>query len=243
MILMIDWGNTYLKYIEIEALSIAEVESADLKQVETVSQLGELLNNNYQSIRVASVRSDKDNQQLETLIKSRTSDYSFAKTARQACGIQCGYDEVESLGIDRWLGILAAGADAKVAIISIGTAITLDVLIDSKHLGGQIIPGSRLLNEILLTTGKVRSKNNVDIKKNFGLGKSTTQSVEFGINSLVFSYLKHVIHEVKDKHAIENVILTGGGGQYWVEILSKNSANIELRSKLVFEGLVRLYSE
>jgi type III pantothenate kinase len=79
----------------------------------------------------------------------------FVASSRAAAGVTNGYRTPQRLGVDRWVALIGARerfpSDA-VCVISIGTAMTIDLL-DShgRHRGGAIVPGPRLMIESLLS--------------------------------------------------------------------------------------------
>ncbi|HWW19754.1 MAG TPA: type III pantothenate kinase [Steroidobacteraceae bacterium] len=71
------------------------------------------------------------------------------------CGVRNGYREVWRLGADRWVALVGARHEhpnMDLCIVGIGTAMTIDLLDSSgRHVGGNIIPGPKLMIESLLT--------------------------------------------------------------------------------------------
>ncbi|NDE33287.1 MAG: type III pantothenate kinase [Gammaproteobacteria bacterium] len=68
----------------------------------------------------------------------------IAKTLAEAEGIINGYREPQTLGVDRWLGLLGLQSVTSLPamIVDCGTAITIDILDPlGRHQGGYIAPG------------------------------------------------------------------------------------------------------
>lgn len=65
-----------------------------------------------------------------------------------------GYVRPDDLGVDRWLGLIAARAEhpqRSLIVVSAGTALTVDALAaDGRHLGGVIAPGLTAMRQGLL---------------------------------------------------------------------------------------------
>ena len=84
----------------------------------------------------------------------------WLRTPAQACGVRNAYAEPQRLGVDRFLGMVAAHAagHAPCVLVSVGTALTLDALAaDGRHLGSLIAPGPQLMQQSLLgATARVR---------------------------------------------------------------------------------------
>jgi type III pantothenate kinase len=78
----------------------------------------------------------------------------FARSAAAGGGVRNGYRESWRLGADRWVALIGAHhehADMDLCVVGIGTAMTIDLLDASgRHVGGNIIPGPRLMIESLL---------------------------------------------------------------------------------------------
>ena len=78
----------------------------------------------------------------------------------EALGVRCAYRELDRLGIDRWLAVLAAWERARGACVvaDLGTAATLDVVDDiGQHVGGYIVSGLQLsLKGLLAGTDNIR---------------------------------------------------------------------------------------
>jgi type III pantothenate kinase len=79
----------------------------------------------------------------------------FARSAAAGGGVRNGYREAWRLGADRWVALIGAHhehPDMDLCVVGIGTAMTIDLLDASgRHVGGNIIPGPRLMIESLLT--------------------------------------------------------------------------------------------
>lgn len=84
----------------------------------------------------------------------------WVRTPAEGCGVRNAYAEPHRLGVDRFLAMVAAHADAPgpCVLVGVGTALTLDALTgDGRHLGGLIAPGPQLMQQSLLgATARVR---------------------------------------------------------------------------------------
>jgi type III pantothenate kinase len=77
----------------------------------------------------------------------------YARSPAMACGVRNAYSAPARLGIDRFLGLVAAHRDTPgpAIVASCGTALTLDALgSDGHHLGGLIAPAPPLMRQALL---------------------------------------------------------------------------------------------
>jgi len=258
MFLLIDWGNTWLKYHLVDNLSAFTGDEKALVS-KTVSSPEVLLERikNYQienitlsNVLVSSVRSSQDNQQLTQLLEKIGLTPVFAKTERALGDVQCGYIDYQLLGIDRWLTIIAASQkDRVIGIIDIGSAITLDIVKSRAHLGGHILPGETLLKNSLLKTANVKVGDKTkQALAEFELGRSTKECVDFGVEQMIGGYLITSINQANKNYKVKRWVITGGGGEYWSNWLKKfaakeSSFQIKHKPNLVFQGLVIYYTE
>jgi len=259
MFLLIDWGNTRLKYHLINDLAGFADNDADLadnKVSKTASSVGELVfktkTADISHVLISSVRSDQDDEQLRQQFEVIGHRTYFAKVEKSNNGIQCAYSDPEKLGIDRWLTITAAAqVDQTVGIIDIGSAITLDIVQSQRHLGGHILPGGNLLKNSLLKTANVQVRQGVNdqsIKLNqLKLGQSTAECVDFGIEQMIGGYLACSMNQADCDHQVDQWFITGGGAKYWSKWLStaltdEEYLKLTLSPNLVFRGLAQFFA-
>ena len=249
MILLIDWGNTFLKYVIINiAFDIeSQLSFKKVKKTDSLDSLvSELSNGCAKNIitmaYISSVKKTFDNEQLSSKLNKLNVSSVFVKTERKFDHISCAYEEFEALGVDRWLTIVASQPSKNIiGIIDIGSAITIDVISkNGEHLGGQIVPGNKLLLDSLRATDRVLVSEQRLGKKEGLLGVSTDECVKLGVDQMIQGYLENSINEITRYHQVEHWIFTGGGGGYWNKRLSvsKNS-HYTFDGLLVFKGLVK----
>ncbi|MGH8090026.1 MAG: type III pantothenate kinase [Rudaea sp.] len=151
MKLLIDAGNSRLKWAWWDGTvldGVSAVANAGM-DVPALWKNGQ----NADAVWIASVASTAANAALAAAVRDRFGvEPVFAATRAQACGVQVAYAEPLSLGADRFLGLIAARAHTRGAVViaSCGTALTLDALAaDGAHLGGLIAAGPQLAQEAL----------------------------------------------------------------------------------------------
>ena len=138
-----------------------------------------------------------------------------ASVEKEYRGLKNAYRKISQLGIDRWLALIASWVQypAPVCLVSCGTAVTLDAIAKSgQHLGGLIIPGVFLQQEIL---NKYTSRINLEPGDNFklNLGKSTDECVSNGAVRSVVSLIESVKGELTLEHGDNlSCIISGGYG-------------------------------
>ncbi len=242
MILMIDWGNTQLKFVKCDSLSKESLISGQSFCVDNLSAFDKQTQQQYDLILISSVRSQQENDELSSLLKNKSKQLFFAKTSSKACEISCAYESPEFLGIDRWLGVLAVEDESQsIGLISIGTAITLDVVSNKKHLGGHILPGRQLMFDSLFSTGQVRPEINSVSEDTYHLGCSTSECVNYGVDANIYAYLLSVMQSIKKQHQVDHWVFTGGGGKFWADKLKNEDVQITFEPFVVTAGLIKLY--
>ncbi len=178
----------------------------------------------------------------------------FAVSQRQQGGVRNAYRWPEQLGVDRWLALLAARAmypSESVCIVSVGTALTVDLLENrGRHLGGLIVPGPALMVEALLnSTADIRRRAARGARSARGpsprvfFARDTRSAI--GAGSL---HAAVALTEYAMSRALEAVghpprlLLTGGGARELQRQLGGRELGIHARriDNLVLRGLAVL---
>src|SRR4051812_39616085 len=139
MRLLIDQGNTRLKWALWNDTGLKFAGAAPHGSLDELawSELPAV-----DSIWVASVASAEINERIDQAGRRHLGKPArFVRSRAQACGVRNAYAQPERLGVDRFLALIAAHAQAQEAavIASCGTALTLDALTaGGEHLGGLI---------------------------------------------------------------------------------------------------------
>jgi type III pantothenate kinase len=259
MFLMIDWGNTSLKFLLLAELPLlsAHPRSREIERVEKPCELLRIINSESEqssisNILIASVRSSEDNKELVDALSEIGAPIFYAKTSDSNVGITCAYKDPTKLGIDRWLAMIGAFQPqyASIGVVDIGSAITLDVVdLNGQHCGGQIVPGLNLAANSLLETGKVRFNALSSEICDFRLGQNTAECVQFGVHSMLSGYLSHAILKAISQHNVQKWFVTGGDSSVLTSLFEEirqstaGIANFVFVSDLVFIGLAKLYLE
>ncbi len=142
------------------------------------------------------------------------------------------------MGVDRWLALVAGWSEYRdnLCIVDFGTAITVDlVLADGRHLGGYILPGTRLMGELLnRRTRGVR----VSAEEATGLfpGKSTGECLGNGTRLAVVALIERVVSNAAKEYGSDfRCIITGGDAAEFREWLSPVTVYVP---DLVLQGMV-----
>ena len=171
----------------------------------------------------------------------------FIEPSENSHNVLNGYDEPQSLGVDRWVAMIAARTEFKknVMIIDMGTAITID-LVDKygTHQGGKILPGFKLMSETLnKNTNNIQQIINLhDIEKKDiqSWGKNTRNVIISGVTSAIFGAIQVSLDKVNKDFEEPVVIITGGDSGFFKGYLDRT---YKYRPNLVLSGLAVLASQ
>lgn len=171
----------------------------------------------------------------------------FLQTESNAFGVSNGYHESKSLGIDRWLNLIATYNNSKTkspfCVIDCGTCITVDALdADGMHLGGLILPGIQTMRQaVIQSTAECTLEDASPMMGSTMLARSTKQGLWGGTLFAAVSYLERLVDEMTLElgHDLK-IIVTGGEADL---LLSLMGPRFELREHLVFEGIIHYVNE
>jgi len=251
MYLLVDWGNTRLKYLIIDHLSLL-IEDGNRVESYVANSADDLIANvetaEISQVLVASVRDKNDNLKLQSRFDKLGLSCLFAKSSHHAAGVSCAYQNPELLGIDRWLAVIGAyHKQYTTGVFDLGSAVTLDVVNDQGiHLGGHIIPGRKLIQQSLSLTANVKIQNIMENQMNFKLGVSTDECVNFGIDNMLAGYLMNCIKQSEQEYQVDRWLITGGDADIWLEYFRQDANGPKItqlvhRPNLVFRGLALIF--
>lgn len=232
-VLLVDIGNTQIKYAVVNDMS-------DLTEVKYCQQPEELISyiSSVNRVVVSSVGHLAVVESLERLCKRFSKPCKIINTQASTLGIECAYVKFDTLGVDRWLAILAAReiTPLPVAVIDLGTANTCDIVINNQHLGGWISPGFSLMRESLLSnTQKVFA--DTKFPDSMGIGDTTEDCVSFGCLASQTGFVMMAEQYLSNRYEDYFVLVTGGG-QKMLNV--QNNKKILFFPNLVLRGLFRL---
>lgn len=148
------------------------------------------------------------------------------------------YETPKTLGSDRFLGCLGAvkATDKDVLVIDSGTACTIDYMTaDRVYRGGIIMPGLQSIHRSLHISAPDLPEISIDIPEKFP-GKSTTTSIQWGVNGLFIAAIRSFIDRFKKGGHEFEIFLTGGE----VSLIRNELADeyhLKVRKTLLFDGM------
>ncbi|MCP4272906.1 MAG: type III pantothenate kinase [Gammaproteobacteria bacterium] len=265
MQLLIDQGNSSIKWCFYKKRDSAVLESNDdhgdkhtfigmvsLDDIEFPVHSGSLqkleaavntCSDNIDGIYISSVQKETKLQIIVDGIKQYTSaPVEIVQTANNYQGLKNSYEQIEKMGVDRWLVMLACWQQLKSGFIVVdaGSAMTLDIVDKSgQHLGGHIVPGLALQKHAL-QYGTDRVNFGKETKAvAFKPGTSTDGAVQNGCLTVLSSYITAMYQQNNVQGSLP-LVITGGDAVVLSETLNVEH---EVIPGLVLKGLYYFYSE
>jgi len=244
--LAIDCGNSRLKWARFEAGRMIDRGSASLLDDEDpLRVLHSALVPGIDRVLIANVAGSGMAERLRAAVTEHmTLAPEFIAVEANAHGIRCGYRDPATLGVDRWLAMIACRGSigGAFAVVSAGTAVTFDAVDHSgRHLGGLILPGDRLMIESLaantrqigLVAPAVRPVSGVDL-----FGRSTGEAVAHGTQLALASAIDRAVAQLGEAlDAPPRLVLTGGDADRLARWLVTRA---EVRADLVLMALAQI---
>lgn len=154
--------------------------------------------------------------------KKLISKYPHATNIESLIVLDTSY---QGLGIDR---IAACVAVSDGVVIDAGSAITVDIMQNSVHLGGFILPGLSAFSKCYKSISE-RLNKEINLHVNLdAFPLNTEDAISYGI-------LKSVVLILKDSIKSKQPFFTGGDGKY----LAKFFDNAIFDSSLIFKGMLK----
>jgi type III pantothenate kinase len=243
MKLLVDVGNTRAKWAVLEQGRLSRAGAAIHRGLRDAEWLGGLdaLAGPCERILVSNVAGPAVAHALgEWALARHGLRPEFVHATRSAAGVENSYDHPETLGADRWLGMIAAWRRVHGALVCIaaGTAMTVDALDpQGRHMGGLIMPGYDMMTDSLLrrTSDIARSASLEAPLANGILGRNTAAAVELGASHALSALAERVVDWVRGESGAVPRVLIGGGDAARIEPLLNVQADVV--PDLVLEGL------
>jgi type III pantothenate kinase len=156
MILVIDVGNTRLKWAWLSSTGLSDQQAVVHRDAKPGIWTNALFESGQEPTRVlvSNVAGEEMAKALSKLSKKEFDiEIEFIKAVPEFHGLSNGYLDPTLLGADRWLALIGAWtrARAPLVVVDAGTAVKVDS-VDSNgmHLGGLIAPGIHMMREALM---------------------------------------------------------------------------------------------
>lgn len=180
---------------------------------------------------------------LQTVLTRNLPDCTlhWVKAKAQSCGVRNQYEMPAQLGSDRWAALIAAHAISvsPCLVVSVGTAMTVDMLSESGvFLGGLIMPGPQLMRDAL-----AQGTNAIQVPSGHinALPVNTADAVETGVVYALIGAIERAAAGFDKKQPGKvGCILTGGAANLIAPHLNRP---YQLVDNLVLEGLLLIAQE
>lgn len=249
MILLIDLGNTRIKWAILESQGIRFGGAHAYKTLGLSNVLSDVWNalSDIEGVWIASVAEASLHHELLGWIQSHWRvTPQVVQSQAEYFGVKNRYEISEQLGVDRWLNLIAARAEFKTAfcIVDCGSFLTIDVVdAEGQHLGGYITPGLDMMYAALshFSQGRLQAEMPAHIDNILQLGISTDSCVMNGCCQTLVHFINQVTQTLSVQFRGEiTYILSGGDANLLMPLLTQQ---YEHRPALIFEGMALLVRE
>lgn len=238
---LFDLGNTRLKLTRVASTGLGPVTALAHAEPDFDEELRRVLETGTggDTAWLASVAGVDVRQRVEAVLQARGLRVVRAQTRRACAGVRIAYVDPERLGVDRFLGLLAAhrlGGDW--LVVSFGSALTLDLIdVDGRHRGGLI--------------GLSASQQVVALRARFpaldcGVGDpaqrwagDTADAVAAGARRQALGLVLAAFDDARTELGRTPALLLGGGDAplFAAELARRLAITVDVREALVLEGL------
>lgn len=243
--LLVDVGNSRIKWalLSPEGLSLFPPFESDPKDLKASLDQAWGALSPPSAVALSNVRGEVVESLILDWVRSTWKIEVFvAKTQDKAGDLLNGYKEPQTLGVDRWLGLLGLSTIASLPamIVDLGTAITLDLLDhEGQHQGGYIAPGLRAMHEALAGKTHALKAPAVEAPIQGAPAKDTAEGITLGCCLAAAGLIEKVAFQARGKNTLPlTVVLTGGDAE---SIGSHLSIPYRIDQTLIFKGLERMY--
>jgi type III pantothenate kinase len=254
--LLIDMGNTRIKWALLRGAVPGRQSALPIGDWPGIARaLGKL--RRIGSVYVVCVAGARAERALRALLRRQGLPVpQFIRSSAQLAGVSNGYQDAWRLGADRWVATIGAwhlaGSRHAVCAVSVGTALTLDV-VDAvgRHRGGLIAPGPALMVSALLqrTQGIARRAAGSAVRATGKSGRrtirpladNTRDAIELGSLVAAAGLIDKTLGAVRSALGKPPVVmLTGGGALVIAPLLAARHLHVD---DLVLQGLACIARE
>jgi type III pantothenate kinase len=237
MNLVVDVGNTQIKFAVFEGGELLEKKSSDSENAQaTLQDIFKAFPNLSQGIISSTAQLSK------ALKKTLISNLHLVEFSHQSqLNFFNNYKTPETLGLDR-IALVAAAAESypnqNVLVIDAGTCITYDFIDKSSvYQGGTISPGLQMRYKAMHTfTGKLPLITETILGSSY-IGKSTKEAMQIGVCKSISYEIDGYIDDYLADYEDLTVVLTGGD----YNLLSASIKNsIFATSNFLLKGLNKI---
>ena len=213
-VLLIDQGNTRLKWVLAQGVELEEDSAGHGGLVAFIQAFGPENPVRPDAVLFSSVADPADVRALSEFCASRWGlKPQLLKSTAQRGAVNSAYSEPGTLGVDRWLAIVGAVAryGKPVVVWDLGTASTLDAVdSEGQHLGGMIYPGPATMLKSLSRDTKLRVPGD-SAGATLRPGDSTADCIRNGVLAAQVGALNQFLRNLPQEPGDEPLIVVTGG--------------------------------
>ncbi len=246
MNLLIDLGNTRIKMALDNSTDIKLITSTKYTQKslqDILLQIREKISHlDLKNIYFASVAGERVTKLVaDNLCNTLGVKVQKAVTTRDMSGLENAYSQPETLGVDRWLALIAALDLCKppICVVDCGTAVTIDTIDDKGiFIGGLIVPGLGLMRNVLNKNTNVIGQYGQVEEKNY-FPKNTVSAVTAGTGLSIAALVEKTMQRYEETQAQKiSCVITGGDGEVVKSYMDVESI---YHPNLVLQGLAKYF--
>jgi type III pantothenate kinase len=247
MILLFDIGNTRIKWATLDERGLGS-QSAGIHaewDADALTKTSLAALPKPERVLISNVGGPRIGDLLRHCIRERWSvEAEVVLSTAAACGVHNAYPVPANLGVDRWLGVIAAHARRRqlTCVVGVGTAMTIDgVDASGQHLGGVIVPGPDLMvGSLLRNTSEIARRAEQGTRNDSLFADNTLGAIHQGAAHALAALVERSMHTMRRNAGTEPVlVLTGGAVPIIERLLDIPSESVP---DLVLRGLARYAS-
>lgn len=218
MLLLIDIGNTRIKWARLSQGTVGEQSAAVHANWTRDDFIRQVLNSGARAGRV--LIANVGGERMGDLARSALAEAwqvepEFMQSPASGAGIRNAYPEPANLGVDRWLAMLGGRAlePGPICVVSVGTAMTIDGLDASgQHLGGVIVPGPDLMvGSLLKNTSEIARRTSGGQAKEALFADNTLGAIQQGAVQALAALVDRAVATLQRQLGQAPALLLTGG--------------------------------
>lgn len=212
--LLVDLGNSRCKLALCDGSSLSDIARFATGDREALEAYLASHAKRGMTTTMSSVASERVTTEIAALVEAATRVPVHLLSPTDALPlVSNGYRKPEQLGIDRLMAMIAARANTTgpLCVVDAGTAVTVDLVsAKGEHLGGFILPGSRLARDCLLANTSIPT--DTDVEPAAKIGRDTPTAVALAARYAVIGIVEQFCYGRLAPFDGESVSIVIGGG-------------------------------
>jgi type III pantothenate kinase len=245
--LLFDVGNSRIKWALLRDGALGALQAAPVDDIDTLQKWLARARGISRVIGVCVAGTPVERRLKTSLRRAQLPAPEFVKSSETTAGVRNGYRDAWRLGADRWAAAVAAwhlaGCYRTACAVSVGTALTIDLVDhDGHHRGGLIAPGPEMMLASLLqnTHGIAeRAARGSGKRRTVGvLADNTRDAIDAGCLTAAAAVIDRTVAQLTRELGVRPVIFLTGGGADSVQPLLKGA--IRCCPDLVLRGVAAI---